>query len=149
MKHLSIIGMLLLMGIASNALAGECETAGYSSLNGPDVISALSGKRVAAEAPDGEEWNEDHCTTALNSPGALFKVGDGSAVDPRAFRGTWTPRGGNPAKVEYSYTVGGSSSYTWTIWGKTGGSLCWEGSGGSIIAIAPEPGAAGSPCTVP
>ncbi len=53
-----------------NAVALSCSDEGYTSLNGPGVLSALSGKSVAAAAPDGEEWNEDHCSTGLNSPGA-------------------------------------------------------------------------------
>jgi len=142
MKKLSVIGLFLLIGVAGNALA-DCETAGYTRLNQPGANSVLSNKHVLATAPSGEEWNEDHCST-----GALYKIGDGSVVDPRAFRGTWVVGGGNPAPVTYNYTVGGSSTYTWTLWGKTDGSLCWEDAG-AIIATAPAPGSAGTPCNVP
>lgn len=142
MKHLRLIGMFLLMGIASNAVAVTCSDQGYTALNNAQANAALSGKRVLAVAPD-EQWNEDHC-----ADGALFKVGDGSPVDPRAFRGTWTVQPGPPpVSVTYDYTVGGSSNYTWELWGNNG-SLCWEG-GGAIIATAPAPGSAGTPCNLP
>ena len=149
MKKLSVIGFFLLIGIASNTWAVSCSDDGYSKLNKPNAVSALSNKRIWAVAPGvgGEEWNEDHCA---GSGGALYKVGDGSVVDPRTFRGTWAVGNGNPAPVTYSYTVGGSSTYTWKLWGKTDGRLCWEDAG-TIIATAPAPApvSAGTPCSVP
>ena len=101
---------------------------------------------AVAPGVGGEEWNEDHC-----AGGALYKVGDGSVVDPRAFRGTWAVGSGNPALVTYIYTVGGSSTYEWTLWRNDVGGLCWEGAGSTIIATAPAPvpGSAGTPCSVP
>ena len=103
----------------------------------------MSGTRVEAVAPDGEEWNEDHC-----SSGDLYKLGDGTTVDPYAYRGTWVPSG---FKVTYNYTVGGNSTYTWTLWeDTTTNRICWEDESGSpIIATAPAPGGAGSCSSTP
>ena len=139
MKHLSITGMLLLMGIAGNAIAGGCSDAGYKSpLNG----NSLSDKRVEAVAPGGEEWNEDHC-----SSGELYKLGDGTPVDPYALRGNWTS---SLKTVTYNYTGDSGSPYLWTLWQNNASakSICWEDSSGGIIATAPEPGSAGD-CSVP
>lgn len=136
MKHLSIIGMLLLMSISSNAIA-SCAGAGYDSpLNG----NSLSNKRVEAVAP-GDEWNEDHCGT---DSGDLYKVGAGTTVDPYALRGTWSSSG---QTVTYNYTGDSGSPYTWTLWQASDSSICWENSG-TIIATAPEPGSVGD-CSVP
>lgn len=148
MKNLLITGMFLLMGLASNTAIGSCSSEGYTnSLNSAQIQNALNGKRILATAPDGEEWHEDHCSSS-----ALYKVGDGSTVDPRAFRGTWVASGAPTGMVSYNYTVGGNSQFTWTLWkntpGNQAGGLCWEDSG-TVIATAPAPGAAEGPCDIP
>lgn len=145
MKYLSFVAMLLLIGLVSNAMAAGCSDA-YATAG---VEGDIKGKQILATgpAPGNEGWNEDHCDS-----GALYKVAaepavDPKGVDPRAFRGNWTMSDSN---VTYNYTVGGSSSYTWTLWkDTTTGGLCWEGSSGTIIAIAPAPVNAGAPCNIP
>lgn len=133
MKKLSFIGTLLLMGVANNSVA-NCIDDNYLTAG---VAADVSGKQIMAVAPDGETWNEDHCLS-----GDLYKLGAGTAVDPYAFRGTWS-YSDSDGQVTYDYTVGGSSSYTWSLWKNSDGDLCWEDSG-TIIATAPAPGSSGS-----
>jgi hypothetical protein len=87
------VGATLLMGASASVSAATCAESGYTqSLDSdttPTLNEALNGKRINATAPDGEEWNEDHCPN-----GALYKVAappaqDPKGVDPRAFRGVW------------------------------------------------------------
>jgi hypothetical protein len=139
---LVLAAALMPMVLATDVMAGACADDGYNQQVTADQMTSplnrLSGKRVLATAPsDGEEWNEDHCTTTVGSPGPLYKVGAGTKVDPRAYRGTWTPN--NDDSVTYDY--GGSAQYTWTVWRQpSSDALCWESlDGGSIIATAPEP----------
>jgi len=135
MKYLNIAGMLVLAGFAGHAVAqvtaSTCTNAGYTfQLDATDIGTALTDTRVMAVDPSSsEEWNEDHCGGPVS--GNLYKIGDGSAVDPRALRGTWTA-GGNRglSLVTYNYNVGGSSFWSWTLWSDTAdpttGGLCWE-----------------------
>lgn len=161
MKHFAILAGLVVSGIQSVAVAGACLDAGYNQgpLTVAQINNQLSGRQVLAMAPGGEEWNEDHCDS-----GALYKVGttegppkhpDRPSVDPRAFRGTWTARAGgetNPPRITYQYTVGGSSTFTWTLWRNTSNNdLCWEDLAGTpIVATGAKPTTpAGSPCGIP
>ena len=151
MKPLALTGMILLIGVASDAAAVSCEDDGFGDgpLNAGQTRGELNDKRVLATAPGGEEWNEDHC-----SNGNLFKVGDGTPVDPRAFRGTWDVVGGAPAnrRVVYNYTVTGSSTFEWTLWRDSpGGSLCWgdPNNGNEVVATAPAPGSLTGTCDSP
>jgi len=120
------------------AHAESCSGLGYSiQLMDSAIGLALSDKGVRAkEAGGSEEWNEDHC-----GDGKLFKVGvDGSAVDPRAYRGTWSVSGsGADTVVKYSYTVGGSSEYSWSLWSNASEGLCWGTGPGGNPAIATAP----------
>lgn len=109
-------------------------------LGSANVWSACGGTRVSAGTVSGttvaassgsETWNEEHCPG-----GNLYKVGTlGSAVDPRALRGTWSVVTDNSQEglVEYDY---GSPSvtYQWSLWQLSGGSYCWEDSSGNAIA---------------
>jgi len=134
MKYLKI-GTFLLMGIANSA-AANCFDDGYTNVG---ISGDISGKRILATAPDGEDWKEDHCTSGL------YKVGDGTAVDPYAFRGTWLISGNT---VEYSYT-GISSPYIWLLYNDGSGGLCWQNAGGAIIATGSASGSAGPCSTTP
>ncbi len=136
MKYLNSVGILLLIGVTSNATA-SCSTEGYPTLG---TSSDISGKQILATAPPvGEQWNEDHCASL-----DLYKVGDGTAVDPYAYRGTWSITGN---AVTYNYTVGGNSTYIWNLWKDVNGNLCWDDST-NIIATAPAPAGAGA-CSAP
>lgn len=138
MKSYSVVvGAVLAVAGMGNALA-ICGTAGDNRLNQTQISSALSGKRINAVAPGGEDWKEDHCAA-----GALYKVGAGTAVDPRVKRGTWTIVGtGANATVQYAYTNG--ATYTWAMW-QTGGTVYLCNGGGEVAHIVSS-GAAGSPC---
>jgi hypothetical protein len=52
--------------------------------------------------------------------------------------------------VQYHYTVTGNSIFTWDLFVDETGGICWENqSDDSIVAEAPAPGSAGSPCNIP
>jgi hypothetical protein len=90
--------------IVLNAAAGAANAVScpaVAALDNAGIHSALDDKMIHAQAPapSGEDWKEDHC-----SNGKLFKVGAGTAVDPRALKGTWTVTADPGAKVEYNYT---------------------------------------------
>ena len=144
MKHLIAIVVPLLTGIVSMPATATCADDGYTNrLSQGAIRGALNNKRILATG-GGEQWNEDHCSNRN-----LFKVGvsDDDPVDPRAYRGTWDISGtGSNAEVTYNYTVGGSSSYSWSLWENGSGGLCWEGSGGNVIATAPAPGSLSGTC---
>ena len=145
MKNSMVVVLFLMAGSMSMPTKAACTDDGYSSrLNQGQIRTALNNKRILAMG-GGEEWNEDHC-----SNGNLFKVGvsDDDPVDPRAYRGTWGTSGsGQNAEVTYNYTVGGSSSYSWSLWEDGTGGLCWEGAGGNVVATAPAPGPLSGSCS--
>lgn len=150
----AVLGLL-----SAGLMAQTCDDLGYTErlgfVNDPNdlIINELSGKRIQAVATDdGEEWNEDHC-----SSGALYKVGAGTRIDPRAFRGTWGTNIANNG-VTYDYTVGGTSSYVWTLWKDPAtDALCWGDPTTSpqhqaiaeATAPAAIPSAAAADCAVP
>ena len=143
MKHSIAIVVSLMTGIMSMPATATCADDGYTNrLNSGQTQTALRGKRILATG-GGEQWNEDHC-----SNGDLYKVGvSDDPVDPYAFRGKWGVSGSaQAAVVTYNYTVGGSSTYSWSLWENELRGLCWEGSGGNVIATAPAPRSAG-PCS--
>lgn len=138
------------MGLGCGPVAAACSDSGYTtqlrSTGGNTIQDALNDKRILTT---GGEWNEDHC-----SNGALYKVGiPDDPVDPRAYRGMWSVSGnGADSVVNYNYTVGGNSSFSWSLWKNDEGGLCWEalGSGGAIIATtATAPGPLSGPCAIP
>lgn len=111
--------------MGSNAFAG-CLDLGYASAN-PLI---LVDNEVDATSPGGENWNEYHCDS-----NELYKVGDGTAVDPTTLRGSWfpIPRGNF---VRYNYG-GPSVTYTWKFFtkGSSPTELCWENATtGEVIA---------------
>jgi hypothetical protein len=100
----------------------------------------LNDLQINATAPGGEEWNEDHC-----QGGNLYKVGDGSPVDPRALRGTWGIGGTGQNRI-VTYDYGGSLPvYEWSLWSGSSG-LCWGDPGASheVIAIGTTQALSGS-----
>lgn len=142
-RSLALVGLLLAFGVASEVMAGCGTVAGDNRLsNLGGIQGALSGKRINAVSPGpgGEDWKEDHCPG-----GDLYKVGDGSAVDPRVKRGTWSIFGtGNDRSVRYVYTGDANSPYTWTLWQNAG--VLYFCSGGSEIAHTVSIGSVGTPC---
>ena len=145
MRYLSVIGILVLTGFATNTVAQalSCNGAGYATQLIGNANAALSGMRVLATDPvSAEEWNEDHCPT-----GELYKIGAGTAVDPRALRGTWATTGTPPGQVTYNYNVTGSSTYTWSLW-TDGTGHCWQTTTGAPTVVAIDPNAPGvaAPC---
>jgi len=150
-KSVSAVFALSLV-MANDAFAG-CEEFGYFPLTLFNLDAmVLSGKNIfAQDAPPGgvvtEDWKEDHCATTSGASGNLYKSGDGSAVDPRALRGTWTPNpGGVVGAVEYDYAGDPPGNpYTFTLFlGKSG--LCWQGADGNVAATGTVQGDAGLPC---
>lgn len=121
MKRIIRLSILLLGGLAANAIADNCTGDTTASRVNPGVLADM---RVSAIAPDGEVWTEDHCGN--QNGGALFKVGttDGppkhperDSVDPRVQRGTWTRTsmpGGPIFNITYDYDPG--DSYTFELW---------------------------------
>lgn len=136
MKHgyTALTATLLIAGMAGTAHS-DCSGAGYTiPASNPGTV--LSGKRIVTD--DGQS-KEDHC-----SNGNLFKVGNPAkpVIDPRAFRGTWSPSAapsGSAGQVTYSYTVGGSNTYTFSLYQNVSGALCWQDSGGNVVATASSP----------
>jgi hypothetical protein len=60
-----------------------------------------------------------------------------------------TPVGQAQGTVQYNYTVGGSSSFSWTLYTNESGGICWENPvDGEIVATAPPPTPA-DPCDPP
>lgn len=117
------VSLLLIVG----PVLANCSDDGYETqltgLTTPTISSVLSGNSVDANAPDGENWKEIHC-----SAGALQKVGQGvgDPVDPQRVVGTWSTSGNT---VTYTYT--GLPSYNWTFWWDEdntvpGTTYCWE-----------------------
>lgn len=145
-KVLAIASVVLAIGAAGNAVAG-CTTADGSSRIGNlgGIKAALEGKRINAVSPAGEDWKEDHCALSGGAgPGALYKVGAGTKVDPRVKTGTWRVSGsGNDRTVQYAYT--GGSTYTWTLWQK--GNVIYFCNGSTEIAHTLSIGTAGTPCS--
>ncbi|MBE0472014.1 MAG: hypothetical protein IBX55_21205 [Methyloprofundus sp.] len=134
MKYLPHISTLLLIGIAGSASA-NCSNDGYTTAGVPTDIS---GKQIIATG-GGYDWKEDHCAS-----GDLYKLGNGTTIDPYAFRGKWSI---SDNTVTYNYTVGGNSTYIWNLWKDVRGNLCWD-DGINIIATAPAPADAGA-CVTP
>jgi len=144
MKYLSTIGMLLLVGGVAADVTAQCSPPGqYKSL----VNGGLDNMRVAATAPSGEQWNEDHCGSG--NSGNLYKYGGDPAIDPYALRGTWSL---DPNTSEVTYDYGPGQVYTWRVQEhKNNGNLCWdEGPGGTSNTIAISSSTAGAtPCSAP
>lgn len=128
--------LALNLWVTSNAFAG-CADFFYTPVSDPTNL--LGGWAIQAQnAPPGgastEDWKEDHCFTATDTPGDLYKIGDGSAVDPRALRGTWTPN--SDGTVTYNYGSP-STTYRWKLYSQRGSRalLCWEDADtGEVIA---------------
>jgi len=141
MKVLLVANAVLLAGICGDAMAG-CDADGFGQLlnTTTQINNNLSNKRIDATSPGGENWKEDHCPG-----GNLYKVGDGTPVDPRVLTGSWTlvdtTPGGSPNTgwaVRYNYGTGGV--YTWKLYRRSSGNprgLCWEDAAGTTIAIDP------------
>jgi hypothetical protein len=109
-QHAVLVGAFLLCAHSASAIAQCSNAGGYQKLNGSQITTALSGMRLVAVGPS-DDWKEDHCPT-----GTLYKVGDGTPVDPRALRGSWQVVGD---QIRYSYTGDSGSPYTWDVWRKT------------------------------
>ena len=137
MKYLMLTILTLFAATAIPAAAGCAGEA----LNKDDIDDALSGKRIIATAPGGEEWKEDHC-----SNDALYKVGAGTAVDPREQVGAWSV---TDNKVRYNYD--GGQTYEFKLYENTlTNLLCWEKENGDIVATTvsePEDIPDGSACS--
>lgn len=109
MNRIVIVNLLLLAGFAGQAQAACPASGTATAMSQAQIDSFFPGKRIHATG-SGDDWKEDHCT---GSGGNLYKVGDGSAVDPRKVVGTWTTGGGADGTIAYAYT--GASTYTWHI----------------------------------
>lgn len=145
---IAFITTLVSAGLAAPVFAvstttGSCSDAGYTTPVG-DPASVLNDKRIITY--DGES-KEDHC-----SNGNLFKVGNPAkpVIDPRAYRGTWSaaPAVSGPGQVTYNYTVGGSHSYTFSLYRNDTGGLCWQDSAGNRVAeMKAKPGGLSGSCS--
>lgn len=140
--------------MANHAFAG-CADETLNYLPEADA-SALSGNGILAKSPTTidpttgqlEVWKEDHCAN-----GNLFKLGDGTAVDPRAYRGTWTDNGNGTVTYDYGSPA---TTYTWKLYAyKKGGfaaGLCWEDTGtnpATTIATGEIIGTTSGSCATP
>ncbi|MDY0013845.1 MAG: hypothetical protein RBS40_13250 [Rhodocyclaceae bacterium] len=135
---LMVAGVVLAVGGMGEAFALCGSVQSDNRLNQTQIGTALSGKRINAVAPGGEDWKEDHC-----AGGDLYKVGGGTAVDPRVKRGTWSIVGtGVNATVRYAYTDG--STYTWSMYQTSGTTYFCNGS--AEVAHIVTTGTAGTPC---
>jgi len=136
MKLVTVLGASILLGFAAEAMS-QCAPPNQL-LSGDEIRTLLSGKRVSAIAPSSETWNEDHCPVAGATPGNLYKVGDGTPVDPRALRGSWRVLGTNnqnDSSVEYTYTGSPNLVYAWQMRKTTGQSTTYYFcNGGALVA---------------
>lgn len=139
--HMGIVGVLLVT-VMESAFGANCVgSPDENRLNATEISTALSNKTINAVAPSGEDWKEAHC-----AGGALYKAGDGTAVDPRALRGTWSVTGsGNDRTVTYNYT--GGPTYTWSMYQNKTTNVVYFCNGSTEIArIVSSTNGAGSPC---
>ena len=135
MKLLTALGASILLGFAAEAMS-QCAPPNQL-LTGDEIRVLLSGKRVFAIAPSSETWNEDHCPVAGAARSSLYKVGDGTPVDPRALKGSWRVLGTgnqNDSLVEYTYT-GASADlvYQWQMRKTTGSSPTYYFCNGAVL----------------
>ena len=146
MKYL-ILTILTLFAATTIPAAAGCVADGFgdSPLDKDSIGDKLSGKRIIATAHGGdEEWKEDHCST-----GALYKVGAGTAVDPRKKVGTWgTETDSGHGVVVYDYET---TDYEFKLYENDEGALCWESKTGDIVVATtvsePEDIPDGSACS--
>jgi hypothetical protein len=113
MKRIMMASIVLLMGITGEAVALGC-TSSANRMNKTQLANFFSGRTIHAVAPDSEDWKEDHCASR-----DLYRVGDGTAADPRAKEGTWSITGRTTTSgfILYNYISGNSQlSYQWTVY---------------------------------
>ena len=154
MKQIVICSGILVAAFAGNAIAACGAVNGDNRLNQTQIATALDGKRIGALSPGGETWNEDHCAGGGTAAVNLYKVGSGTAVDPRALRGTWQIIGtGTNAQVRYTYFQSPPTNnpatnlvYTWQMWVRSGTSTIDFCDGTTRIAEITSSAAAGTPC---
>jgi len=116
--------------LASEMTIAGCEdVADYNFEPADGTRGVLVDMRVNADSPTtGENWHEDHC-----SGGDLFKVGDGSSVDPYRRVGSWIGSRSGPT-VTYNYGDP-DGPYIWDLF-VDGDHVCWDDPDtGSVIAI--------------
>lgn len=94
--------------VSTASTAATCPDEGFAAV--ADAKSVLFEKRVIAAKPDlSDDWKEDHCSASR-----VFKVGDGTAVDPYKETANWVALLGF---VQYNYGDPGSP-YTWRVFTK-------------------------------
>jgi hypothetical protein len=119
---------------------GWCSANGYST--SADASATLNGNSVTAVAAvpsNADDWKEKTCTN-----GDLFKVGNGTAVDPSVKIGTWSAQAG-----QVTYIYDGAGTWTWNLYQKPGGGLCWDlesGTSNTITAVTGSILATGITC---
>ena len=116
MMKRAMIASAVVLAFASEGALAAC-SAPASQVQDEALVTLLSGNTVCASR-GGDRWQEEH---HADSTLWDYKMGDGHAVDPRKQVGSWTATGvGVDTRVVYSYTGGGTYSYS--VWDNGGGS---------------------------
>jgi hypothetical protein len=113
MKRVMLASTVLLIGITGEAVALDC-TSVANRMNKTQLADFFSGREIHAFSPQGDDWKEAHCSNH-----DFYRVGDGTAADPRAKEGTWsiTGRTTTSAFIVYSYVSGSNQlSYQWVVY---------------------------------
>lgn len=115
-KLLASAAVILSAMWAGEAMA-QCTTAPLGQneirkLVGGNTVCGRPGSGYPGGVSSPDRWQEEHFGA---NNGALwdYKLGNGDAVDPRKQVGTWDAVGGNPQRIQHSYT--GGPTYLWTV----------------------------------
>lgn len=116
----------------------DCTAAGYATLlTGPALTNAISGQKIDANSPEGENWKEIHCASTIGATGGVLQkvgVSPTDPVDPQRAVGTWSL---SPSRGTVTYDYGTpATTYIWRVY-SNGSGLCWQenSNGGKVIAI--------------
>ena len=141
--NIAVLGtIIVLAGLSVDVAADPCP--GTKLLTFSEIAAALGNKRVQAVAPNGEEWNEDHCGA---TGGDLIKLASPNRpdIDPRKKVGTWNA---SFETIQYQYGNPITYTYDWSLFSLSTGGLCWGDPNNNDEEIARQSTALGAagPC---
>jgi hypothetical protein len=110
----AIYALSLLLAFSPEVASAACSVDGnYQQLSGNQIASLL-GSRTACVPPAGPPWQNQEAHTGTTSGNIVdFKKGPSDPIDPSKTIGTYSISGGSGnGTITYSYTGGGTFSYT-------------------------------------